>query len=417
MKTMKIYPFIFAALSFLPLTALAQWQAVRFDSTNTFSKVVTLTTNTAFVMGTEPLKNECFLLRTNNGGATWDSIVVTNPGDTIYLLELAFIDNDNGFVGGIRNGKQYLSKTNDMGNTWTNVTPDPSSSIIIQSINFIDSQTGYAVAGTTLYKTIDGGISWTSDITSFTVTDLHFIDVNNGYACGYTSWGDMGVVMKTADGGQNWDSLYGVIDFNLFVSQLEKLNVVDNNTFLTCMLGNSNKLYRTINGGSSWDTIIVSDVNYIKDFEFTSVDTGHVLSVDGEIFTTLDAGQSWTLEYATDWGLYGPLVYLNSISFVGNTGYTVGSKGLIKKHTSNIGTQIIAESSKEAITLYPNPALNTIRLINKTSDIPFNIYCVSGRKLISGVIQNEIDISNLQQGMYFLELPTEGNELIKFIKQ
>jgi photosystem II stability/assembly factor-like uncharacterized protein len=369
MKTLQI---LFVTLTLLPLSVKSQWQAVRYDSTNTFRMVETPTANTALVIGTEPTNLNYFLLRTNDAGATWDSITISTNGDTLLLSEMNFMDEENGFIGGTKNGKQFLQKTNDNGTSWQEITPNPSSDEAIKSVSFIDSENGYAIdetyEGNVLYKTMNGGASWEFDTVNFTISDLHFFDSNTAIASGYNKWGVQGVVMKTTDGGQNWDTLLAVEDRDLFMNKLEKIDVVNSNIFTTNH-GNTKKLYQTLDGGNTWDTLVVSVANYPSDFDFTTADTGHILTYSGEIFSTVDGGQNWILEYATEWGLYGPSVTLYSCSFIENTGFTVGSNGLIKKYTFSTGTEHINQNSSKNFTLYPNPLSRNKRLVINASEL------------------------------------------------
>lgn len=72
MKTKIRQNILITAVLLLPLFIKAQWNHVRFDQYNTFSKVFTVTPDTAFVIGAEPMIGENFIVRTNDGGATWD---------------------------------------------------------------------------------------------------------------------------------------------------------------------------------------------------------------------------------------------------------------------------------------------------------------------------------------------------------
>src|SRR5437764_4898045 len=95
--------------------AQSPWSAVRYDQHNIFHKVSAPTANTVFVTGIEPATSQHFVLRTNDGGVNWDSISFNTATDTFVLTELYFQDASNGFVGGLKNGNQFLLKTADNG--------------------------------------------------------------------------------------------------------------------------------------------------------------------------------------------------------------------------------------------------------------------------------------------------------------
>src|SRR5215203_264959 len=364
-RAISILPMIFL----LVMNAKAQWSAVRFDSTNTFHKVFAVTSNTAFVIGTQP-NYEYFMLRTNDGGDNWDWITVNTATDTFDLTSLYFADANNGFAGGRKNNLQALIKTNDNGTTWTDITPNPSSINFISSIHFVNAQTGFASDGYNLYKTTNGGTSWTTETPAFTIQDLHFDDINNGIATG-NDGSISAVVMKTTDGGQSWNTLLTAHDPNLFVSSFFKIDVVSPNVFFTSMQYAKN-LYRTLDAGLTWDTIAVDSIDYVGDFDFISADLGHILGVvmsmnEYKLLITSDGGQNSTMEYTTGWNFYGGGVVLNSISFPGEIGFAAGSNGLIKKYTTS-NTGIDESNRNREVFIYPSPASAkiTIRAANKS---------------------------------------------------
>src|SRR5688572_24693987 len=103
MKTLRIRPYLFSALLLFPFILSAQWRVVRGDRHNNFTKVFTVNDNTAFVIGNGMSVYEQFILRTNDGGSTWDSIPLSIP-DNVYLNQLFFTNDNNGFIGGGGNG-------------------------------------------------------------------------------------------------------------------------------------------------------------------------------------------------------------------------------------------------------------------------------------------------------------------------
>ncbi|MDB4089546.1 T9SS type A sorting domain-containing protein [Flavobacteriales bacterium] len=73
----------------------------------------------------------------------------------------------------------------------------------------------------------------------------------------------------------------------------------------------------------------------------------------------------------------------------------------------------IKEKSNIIITLYPNPAQNSIA-INGIDDDYFEIYSVNGVKKLEGIYSNEINISAFSSGVYFLKV---SGQTIKFVKE
>ena len=76
-----------------------------------------------------------------------------------------------------------------------------------------------------------------------------------------------------------------------------------------------------------------------------------------------------------------------------------------------------ASSGLGTLVAYPNPASNTLHLEGDFEGGQVNIYDLTGRKVYQGEYQHEIPVSNLNNGLYFLNIVTERGQVInqKFI--
>lgn len=90
---------------------------------------------------------------TNDGGKTWKSRPPLKLSD--MLITDFFLDTLHGWVQD-RSNNFYI--TADGGTTWQTVRPN----MIIESLSFVNPQTGWAIGKGQLFKTTDGGISWTN---------------------------------------------------------------------------------------------------------------------------------------------------------------------------------------------------------------------------------------------------------------
>lgn len=132
------------------------------------------------------------------------------------LLSVQFVNSLDGW--GM--GETQILRTNDGGITWYNVTPPNVTSAGYQAnLALLDNAHAWLLLPASefdtalgaLYRTADGGLSWTSFSAPFAGADLHFLDANNGWALA-----DLGVgagsqavaVFQTADGGQTWTKMY-----------------------------------------------------------------------------------------------------------------------------------------------------------------------------------------------------------------
>ena len=125
----------------------------------------------------------------------------------------------------------------------------------IKDITFLDSLTGFAVTNTNssvqayILKTTNGGDNWNINYTySQTNTNWYFlkigfIDSNIGFAFG---WSEM---FKTTNGGNNWTMVIN----NLFADDIA---IINNDTiFAAKNSGFGGGVYRSTNGGINWTRI------------------------------------------------------------------------------------------------------------------------------------------------------------------
>ena len=71
------------------------------------------------------------------------------------------------------------------------------------------------------------------------------------------------------------------------------------------------------------------------------------------------------------------------------------------------------EDIQNEIKLYPNPVKNKIQFLNIDKNTAYIIYNQLGKKVLSGNYAKEIDVTDLNKGMYFVQI---GERRIKFIK-
>ncbi|MEN9489511.1 MAG: hypothetical protein RL494_1776 [Bacteroidota bacterium] len=74
---------------------------------------------------------------------------------------------------------------------------------------------------------------------------------------------------------------------------------------------------------------------------------------------------------------------------------------------------------KDNTSVYPNPFTNVLQIKSDTAFKKLELYDVLGKQIISQVFSNQLDTSNLNQGLYFLKLYTEDGEVVvkKVVKE
>lgn len=131
------------------------------------------------------------MLRTTDGGTNW--MEQTDPRFS-STQSLFFLNAQSGWLGS-------TLRTSDGGVTWLD---SPAGTPAMSKVWFTGTDHGWGIDGNVIYKTMDGGQSWSSHEApqQMYLTDIIFVDVNHGLAVG------LGGILRTDDGGNSWTMAY-----------------------------------------------------------------------------------------------------------------------------------------------------------------------------------------------------------------
>jgi len=174
--------------------------------------------------------------------------------------------------------------------------------------------------------------------TNAPLNDIFFIDANHGWAVG-----DYGTILYTENGGVSWIEQHSNQNMpsNQF-TEFYNIHFTDTDNGWTvghCFLHEEAEygiIYKTDNGGNSWEEEYAKLNEVIKDISFVNQDTGwavgyNVVEEFGIILCTKNGGETWEVQYDDENEI------LNKLCFVGSgNGWAVGNDGLIL-HTSDLG--------------------------------------------------------------------------------
>ncbi len=148
------------------------------------------TVNTGYACGGN------YIIKTTNGGNNW---IVINSGFYNHKA-IFFTDTINGYVAGFYTDTSYIFRTTNGGLNWS-IRFFTGLNYVLQSLFFVNANTGISGGFGYLFKTTNAGLNW-SEITSPSLNaiySLYFPSSNVGYgACTY------GDIIKTTDGGWTW---------------------------------------------------------------------------------------------------------------------------------------------------------------------------------------------------------------------
>ena len=193
---------------------------------------------------------------------------------------------------------------------WFSVTT-PINNLELRQIQFTSENTGYAIGNAELFdscyllKTTNGGTNWQSIyIDSLWGSSIFFIDNNTGFIAGQNP---SGIIMKTTNGGFNW-----IKQAEGFTTCFYTVFFLDHNTGYAG--GRWETVVKTTNGGNNWISKPGALGLHFRDIYFFNANTGFVFGQSDIINRTTNGGDNWIQYYGNH--------NFNSISFVNNnTGY------------------------------------------------------------------------------------------------
>jgi photosystem II stability/assembly factor-like uncharacterized protein len=258
------------------------------------------------------------ILRTIDGGSTWETRT-TDTTQTLWALASAGA-SETWAVG----DEGVIRHTADAGDTWE--TQDSGTTAWLGSASFVDAQHGWAAgADGTLLKTVDGGAHWAA-VSSAPAYDLYsvvFVDQHTGWVA--PSGG--AVLFKTTDGGDTWTAQ------NPSCLAGELVDSVDFADALHGWAVSGGVVARTSDGGATWTEQFARTDGILLAVHAIDANSAVAVSSQAEIVRTDDGGQIWWRQRSAD-------VYLSDIDFADSaTGWAVGQGGLIIKTTDGGGSQ------------------------------------------------------------------------------
>ncbi len=269
----------------------ATWDTILTNRPENFGTVYFLNTQKGWIGGSDGL-----LLTSSDGGTSWNSLTLPITG---LVQKIRFFDENIGYVQADRK----LFKTLDGGKTWTELALPENANLI--DFAFVDAGMGWIAHSNQVYKTENGGASW---VLQYTVTDFCTSIENIRALDANTCWVEFTncsqrtnfptVVVRTTDGGNTWTE-HGISIPANFPS-LSTFSVTDL-LFMDAQTGYAlGRLYRrvfamygvsggavfkTVDGGKNW-RLIHENVNngYPIAMAFASPSQGVIVGGQGLVW-------------------------------------------------------------------------------------------------------------------------------------
>ncbi len=332
----------------------------------------------------EPSGSGTFVGKSLDGGLTWQ---LTGLGNYSGGENIVFTNENTAFIAC---GNSTILKSTDSGNSWNETEVNTTGYINFKSVTFTSENTGYAVGDgnyENFFMTTDGGDTWdpVNSGTSASFSSMHFFDENNGLV-----GGSKGVLYKVSNE----------------ITQFNPPQNLDGSGWYVCPLN----FYHI-----SWDapdTTNAPELVAYKVFRF-----GYLLdSIPVTGFYGYDIIDTVT---GTEPGYTGGQVcYFVSAVYDNPPGESTPTDELCLLYLTKVNSNIFPEND---IQINPNPAINEIAIeINAHPEekAVMTIFDINGKALMKKEIEpdkNRIDISGLEEGLYFVNVKTNSGSMTKKI--
>jgi photosystem II stability/assembly factor-like uncharacterized protein len=291
------------------------------------------------------------ILSTTNDGMTWSRQGSQSQAAGVDLYDIHGLDQNNAWaVGGIFMGYGLILHTTDGGTTWARQgTAAQVPDVRLYSVHAVDANTVWVAGenGALLY-TKDGGNSWTSvNVSSLPPTNFYALasfGTTSLWAVGAasdTAFTDtIGLIYHSSDGGATWARQGIGYQFP------RKFLDASAGSESTIFLAGSNTVYKSTNGGSIWQNVLMLPNKNMNGI--CAADVENIWAVgDGDgIYHSTNGGVSWSTIYPslTGFRLMGVTVAdVNRVWIVGAPSSGTGAGNII--YSRNAGSTWFIQSS------------------------------------------------------------------------
>lgn len=271
-----------------------------------------------------------------------------SAGQAITLTSLHMFTPDAGWgISGTDGASDHILKTQDGGNTWSDVTPPepmPEAGVIRLAtahfqnpeaawVTYYNSEPGPVPATTQVWITTDGGSTWQASqpvdlnglVETYLPSNLQFTDLQNGWMLAHVGVGmnhDYVILFRSNDGGMTWQRLLDPYDDGgIQICQKTGMHFADaQHGWLTGDCGGVAPgvlLFRTEDGGTSWQDVtlpappeepgLFGDQSVCGSYHPASVSPDQIRlivqcrlytsdppAITSYFYTTEDSGTTWT---------------------------------------------------------------------------------------------------------------------------
>jgi serine/threonine-protein kinase len=221
------------------------------------------------------IENEGKVFTTRDSGNTWQKVFE----DSLSLNDAHFAKN--GRVTLVGNESSLIVADNNFENIYKETLYDDYN---LFKVLYLNPQIGFVLGSKgCILKSEDGGNNW--NLLSHKITaplyDAYFFDNSNGIIVGWK-----GTILNTTDGGNIWIAKEAQTD-----KYLKSIDFGDEENGI--IVGGGGTIFRTKNGGKSWTDLSIKNAGGLQKVKFIDEDFVIAVGTRGSVIVSGDTGISW----------------------------------------------------------------------------------------------------------------------------
>lgn len=374
------------------------------------------------------------IVKSTDGGTSWAAIDIEEATGRIcfdiqaFSADTAWITTQNLDSSPGRG----LFKTVDGGLTWTEEYSHPAGGVWVR---FFDRQKAVAINRSAIARTEDGGANWNLvpqvNIPAFLQNESTLIGTgtNSCKVIGSHVWfgTDKGRVYHSKDYGNTWTVAQTSLGSNALIISLAFSDTL--NGIAVDVASTPSVLARTRDGGQTWGNVNVDSSLSIANLEYVA-GTDSIFIAASDVFMPSSVQVSaWSADYGKSWQIIDTGIPRGPIQFISpNLGWSApsianGTAPVMFKWNENFALKL-ADQAYKGLRVFPNPFKDKINLTFHSSGPPpqsVEVWDLSGKLLFQAPFgpgrEHELDLGVLPTGVYELRVYGKaGNRTLRVMK-
>ena len=263
-------------------------------------------------------------------------------------------------------------------------------------------------------------------IATSNIADLTYLDVTNQNISDLTGIEDFTGLTELYIGGNQLTSLNlnnnnAMISLFAYANQLTSVDLSNNTALNVLQLAGNQLTSLDVSNNTSLEQLIFNQ-NQLTSIDLSNNTYLNYLWGYDNLLTSLDIRNGnnvniWGFDVTNNPDL--TCIYVDDASYMQETwsNFIDTTSTFANNETECSGLSLLDNQSQLDISIYPNPVIDKLFIQGLSNPTKISVYNILGKLVLSKTTSSEINVDNLQSGIYIIKILDEQKEIIrKFIK-